>query len=216
AAVFTEGGEHPFADGETRFPSIEPGGKVADADLGDGRRAAPALHLLNLSRLDGDPDPRPLRMDAARARAAQAAAAEIDALLNAAPLLVRRAGVFVRVEPGDIAVLVNRNDEAARMQRELAQRGIASVTALRESVFGTHEAGEILRLLEALLAIGDESRLRAALATVLIGVDAVAIDALSRDESMHRGWLDDFQTWRQRWLRVGALSFVRELVARAA
>jgi len=216
AAVFAEGGEHPFADGETRFPPIKPGGKVADADLGDGRRAAPALHLLNLSRLDGEPDPRPMKMDPARARAAQAAASEIDALLNVAPLQARRAGVPARIEPGDIAVLVNRNDEAARMQRELAQRGIASVTALRESVFGTNEASEILRLLEALLAIGHESRLRAALASVLIGVDALAIDALSRDEEAHRGWLDAFQRWRQRWSRFGALEVVRELIARAA
>ena len=102
------------------------------------------------------------------------------------------------------------------MQRELAQRGIASVTALRESVFSTHEAGEILRLLEALLAIGHESRLRAALASVLIGVDAPAIDALSRDEQMHRSWLDAFQRWREHWSRFGALEVVRELVARAA
>ena len=216
AAVFAEGGEHPFADGETRYPPIEPGGKVVDADLGDGRRAAPALHLLNLSRIDAEPDPRPMKADAARARAAQAAASEIDALLNVAPLQVRRDGVAVRVEPGDIAVLVNRNEEAARMQRELAQRGIASVTALRESVFSTHEAGEILRLLEALLAIGHESRLRAALASVLIGVDAPAIDALSRDEQMHRSWLDAFQRWREHWSRFGALEVVRELVARAA
>ena len=216
AAIFAEGGEYPFADGETRFPPIKPGGKVADADLGDGRRAAPALHLLNLSRLDGELDPRPMKMDPARARAAQAAASEIDTLLNVAPLQVRRAGVPTRIEPGDIAVLVNRNDEAARMQRELAQRGIASVTALRESVFGTNEANEILRLLEALLAIGHESRLRAALASVLLGVDALAIDALSRDEEAHRGWLDAFQRWRQRWARLGALEVVRELVARAA
>jgi exodeoxyribonuclease V beta subunit len=216
AAVFAEGGEHPFADGETVFPRILPGGNVADADLGDGRRAAPALHLLNLSRGDVESDPRPLKMDAARARAAQAAASEIDALLNGAQLLVCRGGRSVRVEPGDIAVLVNRNDEAARMQRELAQRGIASVTALRESVFGTNEAAEILRLLEALLAIGHENRLRAALASVLIGVDAPAIDALSRDEEAHRGWLDAFQLWRQRWSRFGALEVVRALVARAA
>jgi len=217
AAVFAQGGEHPFADGETRYPHVLAGGNVADADLSDGKRSAPALHLLNLSRGDTDAaGDTALKVDAARVRAAMAAASEIQALLNDRPLYVRRDEKSVRVEPGDIAVLVNRNDEAARMQRELAARGIASVTALRESVFSTMEATEILWILEALLAIGDESRLRAALATVLIGVDAVAIDALSRDESMHRGWLDDFQTWRQRWLRVGALSFVRELVARAA
>ena len=217
AAVFAEGGEFPFADGETRCPRVIAGGTVADADLGDGKRPAPALHLLNLSRGDADAaSGATMKVEAARARAATAAASEIQALLNDRPLFVRRKGEMVRVEPGDMAVLVNRNDEAARMQRELAARGIASVTALRESVFATIEATEILWLLEALLALGDESRLRAALATVLIGADASAIDALSHDEAAHRGWLDDFQAWRQRWLRFGALSFVRELVARAA
>ena len=217
AAVFAEGGEHPFADGETRYPRVLPGGKVADADLTDGKRAAPALHLLNLSRGNLDaPAGATMKIDAARARAAMAAASEIQALLNERPLYVQRNGRTVRVEPGDIAVLANRNEEAARMQRELAARGIASVTALRESVFSTAEATEILWILEALLAIGDESRMRAALATVLIGVDALAIDALSREESEHRRWLDEFQAWRQRWLRFGALSFLRELVARAS
>jgi len=217
AAVFAEGGEFPFADGETRYPHVAPGGKVADADLGDGKRAAPALHLLNLSRGDMDgPDGATLKADAARTRAARAAASEIQALLDDRPLYVKRKDEMARVEPGDIAVLVNRNDEAARMQRELALRGIASVTALRESVFSTTEATEILWILQALLALGDEGRLRAALATVLIGVDAAAIDALSRDEAAHRAWLDDFQAWRQRWLDFGALSVVRELVARAA
>jgi len=217
AAVFAQGGEHPFADGETRYPHVLAGGNVADADLSDGKRAAPALHLLNLSRGDTDvAGGTALKVDAARVRAAMAAASEIQALLNDRPLYVRRGEESVRVEPGDIAVLVNRNDEAARMQRELALRGIASVTALRESVFGTSEATEILRLLEALLAIGHESRLRAALASVLIGVDAAAIDALSRDEAMHREWLDAFQDWRQRWSRFGPLAVVRALVARAA
>ncbi len=216
AAVFAEGGEHPFADGVTGYPPVLPGGKVADGDLGDGRRAAPALHLLNLSRGDDEADARPMKIDTARVRAARAAASEIDRLLHDAPLWLRSGGASRRVEPGDIAVLVNRNDEAARMQRELALRGIASVTALRESVFGTSEAIEILRLLEALLAIGHESRLRAALASVLIGADAASIDALSRDESAHRAWLDAFQDWRQRWSRFGPLAVVRALVARAA
>jgi len=217
AAVFAEGGEFPFADGETRYPRVVAGGTVADADLSDGKRAAPALHLLNLSRADTDPpDGVTLKIDAARARAAQAAASEIQTLLNVRPLYVRRERELVQVEPGDIAVLVNTNDEAAQVQRALASRGLSSVTALRESIFTTMEAIEVLWILEALLAIGDESRLRAALATVLIGVDALGIASLSSDEPKHRGWLDAFQVWRQRWSRFGTLSFLRELVALAA
>jgi exodeoxyribonuclease V beta subunit len=215
AAVFAEGGEFPFADGETRFPAVRPSGTVADADLSDGKkRAAPALHLINLS--SGPSAAAAMRVAEARDRAASTAAAQISSLLTDAPLTLRRDGHERRVEPGDIAVLVNRHLEAERMQRELALRGIASVTATRASVFGTNEAVEILRILEALLATGDESRLRAALASVLIGADAATIDALSRDEDAHRAWLDAFQLGRQQWQRFGPLAFVGPLVAKAA
>ena len=40
AAVFAEGGAHPFADGMTRYPVVRPGDNVADADLADGKRVA--------------------------------------------------------------------------------------------------------------------------------------------------------------------------------
>ena len=215
AAVFAEGGAFPFADDETRYPRVVAGGRIADGDLVDGKRAAPALHLLNLSQSPSAPR-SPMRALPARDLAAQAAATEIHRLLTESPLAIRSGDTQRRIVPGDIAVLVNRNEEAVRMQRELASRGIASVTATRTSLFSTPEATEIVRILEALLAIGDESRLRAALATVLVGVDARAIDALSRDEDSHRGWLDAFQLWRQRWLRSGPLAFLSDLVAAAA
>ncbi len=191
AAVFAEGGALPFADDETRYPRVVAGGRIADGDLVDGKRIAPALHLLNLSRSPSAPRSA-MRAQQARDLAAQAAATEIHRLLTASPLTIRAGDTQRRIVPGDIAVLVSRNDEAVRMQRELAARGIASVTATRTSLFSTPEATEIVRILEALLAIGDESRLRAALATVLVGVDGRAIDALSRDEDAHRGWLDAF------------------------
>jgi exodeoxyribonuclease V beta subunit len=215
ATVFAEGGEFPFGDDETRYPHVGAGGRVADADLAEGKRAAPALHLLNLSRAPDTPT-GPMRAAAARDLAARAAATEIHRLLTESPLAIRDGENPRRVAPRDIAVLVNRNDEAVRMQRELAARGIASVTATRTSLFSTSEAVEIVRILEALLAIGDESRLRAALATVLIGADAAAIDALSHDEDAHRARLDACQRWLQRWRRSGPLAFVSDLVAAAS
>ncbi|HVT32717.1 MAG TPA: UvrD-helicase domain-containing protein [Rhodanobacteraceae bacterium] len=215
AAVFAEGGEFPFADDETRCPRVVAGGRVADGDLMDGKRVAPALHLLDLSRAPNSP-PGPMRAVPARDLAAQAAATEIHRLLTESALALGDGKASRRVAPRDIAVLVNRNDEAVRMQRELAARGIASVTATRTSLFSTPEAIEIVRIFEALLALGDESRLRAALATVLVGADAVSIDALSHDEDAHRGWLDACQAWRQRWQRSGPLAFVSDLVAAAS
>jgi exodeoxyribonuclease V beta subunit len=215
AAVFAAGGAFPFADGETRYPEVAGGGRIADGDFLDGKRAAPALHLVNLSRSPNAPS-SPMRAVPARDLAAAVAATEIQRILTEGPLEVREGDARRRIVPGDIAVLVNRNDEAVRVQRELASRGIASVTATRTSLYSTAEATEIVRIFEALLAIGDENRLRAALATVLVGADAAAIDALSRDEEAHRTWLDAFQAWRERWLRNGPLAFLSGLVAAAA
>lgn len=217
AATFALGGEFPFADAMTRFPPVVPGGGIDDAALTFDGTPAAALHLWNLPLREGEitqtkSRPAQIRVDRARDLAAAATAARIRELLAD----VRWQLHGERIRPGDIAVLVSRNDEAMRVQRELAARGIPSVTAARESRFASEEAGEIMLVLEALLASGDEGRLRAALATVLIGEDAPAIDALSREEAAHHAWLDRFQMLRERWERFGPLPVLAELAAASA
>jgi exodeoxyribonuclease V beta subunit len=213
AALFEQGGAFPFGDEQTRFPAVKAGGTVANADLLAGRQAAPGLHLWNLGARNAVGT---IRTGTARDMAAAFTAARIQMLLANENPCLRDRDALRRIEPRDIAVLVNRHEEAVRVQRELALRGVPSVTATRASLFDTPEATELLRILEALLAAGEEGLLRAALATVLLGAHAEAIDALSRDETAHRAWLDAFQAWRQRWIRFGPLSLVSDLVAAAA
>ncbi|MGH8171835.1 MAG: 3'-5' exonuclease, partial [Rhodanobacteraceae bacterium] len=214
AALFAEGGAFPFADEKTEFPAIKSGGTVANPDFLDGRQPARGLHVWNLGERDAGAGS--LRVGPARDIAAALTAARIQMLLADENQCLRDGDGLRRVEPRDIAVLVNRHEEAERVQSELARRGIPSVTATRASLFATPEATEILRILEALLAAGEEGLLRSALATVLLGEDAAAIDALSRDESRHREWLDAFQDFRQRWIRFGPLPLLSDLVAKAA
>ena len=78
------------------------------------------------------------------------------------------------VQPGDITVLVRSHDEATRIQSALVAAGIPAVAAGKQSLFATAEAGELLAVFEALLRPDDEGRLRAALATMLLGLDAAA------------------------------------------
>src|SRR5690606_13800920 len=97
------------------------------------------------------------------------------------------------VQPGDIAVLVRTHYEATRIQQALAAAGIAAVAAGKQSLFATGEARELHALLLALLQGGDGGRLRAALSTVLVGVDAAASDALDHpvqqpEGDAHREW----------------------------
>jgi len=222
ATVFAQGGERPFADAQTRFPKVAPGGTMADSALAVDGAPLAALHVWNLPLRERDATkatssaPAQIKAQAARDLAAAATAARIGLLLTDSRRELQNGDERRAIAPRDIAVLVNRHDEAVRVQRELAARGIASVTATRASLFATPEAEEILRILESLLANGDEGRLRAALATVLIGADAAGIDVLSIDEIAHRGWLDAFARWHQRWDRFGALPFLSELVATAA
>jgi len=223
ATLFARGGEFPFADDTTRYPRVSAGGLVADADFVRGASPAPGLHLWRLPLRDGEttrptaakPDPQ-IKVDAARRLGAAASAAQIALLLSDPDARLVEAGALRRIASRDIAVLVNTHREAEFVQAALAMRGVPSVTAGRSSLFATREAGELLRVLEALHTPSDERRMRAALATELIGVDAVGIDALSRDEAALRTWLDQFERWRERWERLGPLPMLADRVAAAA
>src|SRR5690606_37841134 len=114
------------------------------------------------------------------------------------------------VQPGDIAVLVRTHGEATRIQQALAAVGIPAVAAGKQSLFATAEARELHTLLLALLQSGDDGRLRAALATVLVGVDAAALAAL--DDSDH-DWQHKALAWRERLLHGGPLALVGDLCA---
>src|SRR5690606_18664003 len=88
----------------------------------------------------------------------------------------------------------------------------------KQSLFATSEARELHTLLLALLQGGDDGRLRAALSTVLVGEDAVAIDALEHPVEKpagdaHRDWQRKALAWRERLLRGGPLALVGDLCA---
>ncbi|AXK73275.1 exodeoxyribonuclease V subunit beta [Lysobacter sp. TY2-98] len=205
--LYANGGETAFVDARIRFQSVDAGGRRGDdACLRDG---AP-MPALTIRRLPATVDGKPLDADASRRDATRACAAAIrDALASGAD------GTFTvdgrAVEPGDIAVLVRKHDEALRMQRALSALGIPAVTAGRASLFATPQAMELLAIFDALLAPADVPRLNAALATVLIGFDAARIDALMRDDVARARQLAHALAWRERWLRAGPLALVNEL-----
>ncbi|MDR1462242.1 MAG: UvrD-helicase domain-containing protein [Azoarcus sp.] len=143
-----------------------------------------------------------LRREQALARAAQASSAEIARLLAAGArgeiLIGERA-----LMPGDVAVLVRTHNEGARMKAALSQKGVGSVELSQSSVFVSGEAGELERVL---LAIGDparERRIKAALATGLMGWDAAALSRLAGDDDGLAGQFERFAGWREDWLRHG-------------
>jgi ATP-dependent exoDNAse (exonuclease V) beta subunit len=215
-ALYAQAGEDSFIDTRIRFRSVQPGDTRSDADYQRNGTAAAPLTIWQA--------PAPTGMDAknkpkttwsageARTLATQACVAAIHGVLSDA-----RAGNAhidgAAVQPGDIAVLVRSHSEATLIQQALAQAGIPAVAAGKQSLFATAEARELHALLLALLHTGDDGRLRTALCSVLIGVDAAGIDALDTDAAAHRHWQQQAIAWRERALRGGPLALIHDLCA---
>src|SRR3546814_12185272 len=80
----------------------------------------------------------------------------------------------------------------------LAMAGIPAVAAGKQSLFATPEARDLHALLLALLHGADDGRLRMALSTVLVGLDANAVAALDEDGEALRDWQLQALAWRER------------------
>jgi exodeoxyribonuclease V beta subunit len=79
------------------------------------------------------------------------------------------------VAPGDIAILTRTNPQAEALQRELRRRGIPSVRQGSASVFDSDDARELRHVLSAVLTPNRPTALRTALATDLLGQNAITL-----------------------------------------
>ena len=214
-ALYAQAGGAAFVDTRIRFQPVRPGGQRHDAAFQRDGAPAPGLVVRVLAEDPVASAAASLDAERARALAARACTDAVHALLRDA-----RAGHATLdgrpVAPGDIAVLVRSHHEATRMQHALAIAGIPAVAAGRQSLYATAEARELLALFEALLHPADDGRLRAALATVLVGLDATAIAALDEDGVAHARHQRRAQDWRERWQRSGPFALVADLGASAA
>ncbi|MDO5505059.1 MAG: exodeoxyribonuclease V subunit beta [Pseudoxanthomonas suwonensis] len=221
-ALYRQAGvEHAFHEPRIRFTPVQPGGTRRDDDFLLGAaddhgaavppplRPAPALTLWHAH------DEAAASVEASRAAATDACVAAIHAVLGAA----RDSRACIKgapVQPGDIAVLVRQHHEATRIRQALAAAGIPAVAAGKQSLFATDEAREAFTLLQALLHAHDDGRLRAALSTVLAGLDAVALHALDSDADALRRHQDALQDWRRRLALGGPLALFGDLCAEHA
>ncbi len=165
----------PFLFDEIEFLPVRPAEKERNVLSVAGDADAP-LRIWCLSRAD---EREPLPKGKAADAAIQATAAEIARLLAAAGRGEARIGETA-LRGGDIAVLVRTNAQADRVRAALLARGVASVQLGEASVFETHEAAEIERVLLAVAQPGRESLVRAALATDLFGLGGNALEVARR------------------------------------
>ena len=155
-------------------------------------------------------DTRPWSKGDANELAARTSAAEIARVL----VLARegRARIGARaLAGGDIAVLVPTHRQGELVRRALRERGVASVQLSGESVFASHEAAELERVLLALAEPAREPLLRAALLTCLLGRDASDLERLSEDEGALEACMEAFDGWHREWRQRGLLAALRGL-----
>ena len=208
----------PFIDSRIEFREVQAGGVRRDDDFLRNGAPAPALTVWQAPPPDereSKGKPKPHKAGRSRELATSACVAAIHRVLCDA-----RAGTASidgrLVQPGDIAVLVRSHSEATRIRHALAMAGIPAVAAGKQSLFATPEARDLHALLLALLHGADDGRLRMALSTVLIGLDAAAIAALDAEGEALRHWQLEALAWRERLQRGGPLALVNALCAQHA
>jgi exodeoxyribonuclease V beta subunit len=208
----------PFIDPRIGFREVLPGGVRRDGDFLRNGTPAPALTVWRAPlplEVDSKGRLKPHKAGRSRELATAACVAAIHRVLCDA----RDGNASIEgrpVQPGDIAVLVRSHNEATRIRHALAIAGIPAVAAGRQSLFATPEARDLHALLLALLHGADDGRLRMALSTVLVGLDARAIAALDDDGEALRHWQLQALAWRERLQRGGPLALVNGLCAEHA
>lgn len=120
--------------------------------------------------------------------------------------------------PSDMAVLVNGLQEARAIRLALANRGIKSVyLSDHDKVFSSPIAPQLAIWLRACAepqanSRQAEAKLRAALATPVIGLSLEELDHLNQSELAWEARVEQFSDYHRLWQRQGVLPLVRRLM----
>ncbi len=201
----------PFLLPEIDFHTVKGGRKHADRVLFRNGSPIPSITAWTV-------DETGLTAEQGRQRLLDATVSEICGLLDPGNgARERRAGgEEAPVRPGDIAVLVNSNREAASVQRSLARHGIAAVCLHRDSVFKSQEAQDLLHVLRASDSTARLEILRAALCGPLMGLRMGDLLGLAKDEAAWQRWIIRFQAAHEDWRARGVLALLEPMLQDAA
>lgn len=192
------------------FEAVKAKGRSEQLQRAD--QAMPALELVLL-----DESNKPLSKANYFTQMAQHCAGQIACLLQEGAAgttgFARPDGQFQPLQPQDLAVLVNNQQEASQIRRALQQVGVRSVyLSDRGSVFDTTIAADLLLWLEACADPQHELKVRSALACQSLGWDYAQLAKLQQDEWFFEFWLTEFDNFSRLWQQQGVLPLVRQLL----
>lgn len=112
----------------------------------------------------------------------------------------------------DIAVLVRTGKEAALIRKALIDENINSVyLSLKESVYATPLAADLLRILQACLQPENERLLRSAIACKLFAKSPAQIHELQLNSHSWEAIISQFMHYKETWDKLGVLAMLHKL-----
>ncbi len=200
-AIFATG-DRPFVYEDIGFHLAAPAATMDTEFLELAEEPGQPLQLWFLDAEKITESEKPIAKELARELIPKTVAMEISRLLS----LGRDNKAFLGRRPlreSDIAVLVRTHKEARLMQQALAQINIPSVLYSTASLFESHEAMEVERVLAAIAEPHTERLIKPALVTDMVGIRGEELDGLVEDDSRWDRWLVTFRNYHELWSDQG-------------
>ncbi|MCG6538240.1 MAG: exodeoxyribonuclease V subunit beta, partial [Syntrophales bacterium LBB04] len=198
----------PFVYGKIGFqPASAAGKKEPEIFRIDGKRR-PALHVWYMDPENWAGQEGVINKGVALEEIPGLVASEICRLLNLGKEGRARIGKEA-LRAQHIAVLVRTNKEAQSLKEALSVRNIASVLYSTQNLFDSHEALEMERVLCAVMEPNNESFVKAALVSDMIGMTGDELDGLMREEATWEAWLEKYRRYHDLWRERGFMPMFR-------
>lgn len=194
------------------YQPVSPGERKRDALADDTIAGSERPDGMVLWQLPGKEGDAYLTRSEAAALSANAVADEIARLLKAGETGQIRIGEK-KLLASDIAVLVRSHREGSMVQQALANRQIGSVSLSQESIWHSSDARELLVILSAILLPRHTARLKAALATEMLGFDSDAIEHLLENPDLELEWLARFIAYLAAWQNHGIGFVLKQIMS---
>ncbi|OCG09135.1 exodeoxyribonuclease V subunit beta [Gilliamella sp. wkB178] len=144
---------------------------------------------------------------------ANCCAKQVVTWLSGASILTNNENEQRSVTSADIAILVRTGREAEIMQQKLAACGVKSVyLSNHSSVFSSQEAKDVLCILQAAMLPENESTLRSALMTSLLGQTMMQLEQMIDDQDKWESLVEEFKQYQVIWQYYGVLVMLRRMM----
>jgi len=120
----------------------------------------------------------------------------------------------IPIQPADIAILVRQNYEADNILIALRKRGIPGVVYSKDRVWSSAICSDFSQTIAAVADFQNEQKLKSALTSALIGMNADKLLDTIADSNRFDEWIKRFQLYHDLWQQKGFMVMFRYLLSR--